>query len=248
LIVRDAGSDWQVVLQTDHADVSADFARRWREIDGVRESLSLAAERHDDGWAVWEQAPAVDDGTGRPINFLDVHISVHLAFYRACIAAVSEQDAYAGLLISMHGAGIYRQRYGSDLTLKLTREQEALREIEAFVAEQEARYASRTEALGISGDDHWSSYYLLQIFDRLSLYFCMRDVERGEAATIGEYQIEPLAPWVVTMKPFPFDESPARFSLARRMVPKREWRNPVFAREFFAIDLEIVEVVIKGEQ
>ena len=60
-------------------------------------------------------------GEGPPVNFIDVHISAHLAFYRACIAAVTEQDLYAGLLVSMHGAGIYRQRYGSDPNLKLTR-------------------------------------------------------------------------------------------------------------------------------
>jgi hypothetical protein len=51
---------------------------------------------------------------------------------------VTEQDAYAGLLISMQGAGIYRQRYGSDPNLKLTREPEAREAIDAFVAEQEA--------------------------------------------------------------------------------------------------------------
>ena len=121
MIVRDRGDSWQVVLQTDHADLSGALARAWAGRDGRDDSLVIAAERHDDGWAVWERAPLVEPETGRPINFLDVGVPAHLAFYRACIAAVSEQDPYAGLLVSMHGAGIYRQRYGTDLALSLTR-------------------------------------------------------------------------------------------------------------------------------
>jgi hypothetical protein len=247
MIVRDGGSDWQVVLQTDHADLSADMARGWGGLDKAKESVILATERHDDGWAVWEQAPVVEAGTGRPVNFLDVHISAHLAFYRACIAAVTEQDLYAGLLVSMHGAGIYRQRYGSDPNLKLTREQEAVEAIDAFVAEQEASHPSRMEALGIDEEERWENYHHLQMFDRLSLYFCMRDVERGESATIGEYQIEPVAPRVVTMKPFPFNADPARFWLRRRMLPKGDRRGSAFAQGFFAIEPESVEIVIQSE-
>ena len=53
-----------------------------------------------------------DVDSGKPLNFLDVGVLAHLAFYRAGIAAITEQDAYAGLLVSMHGAGIYRGRYG----------------------------------------------------------------------------------------------------------------------------------------
>src|SRR5436190_452184 len=49
MIVRDAGANWQVVLQTDQADLSADMARRWRSLDRAKESVVLATERHDDG-------------------------------------------------------------------------------------------------------------------------------------------------------------------------------------------------------
>ena len=112
MIVRDVGEAWQVVLQS----------RPRRPLGGVRARVGDAAaavarrrraERHDDGWAVWEQSPRVDDD-GKPIGFLDVDVRSHLAFYRAGIAAITEQDPDAGLLVSMHGAGIYRQRYGLD--------------------------------------------------------------------------------------------------------------------------------------
>ena len=210
MIVRDLGDSWQVVLQTDHADLSAAFARAWRT--PLSPSLVVAAERHDDGWAVWEQAPRVD-ADGKPVTFLEVDIPSHLAFYRAGIAAITEQDEDAGLLVSMHGAGIYRQRYGLDPGLGLARAAEAQDEVDAFVAEQEATF-------GGEPGDRRGDYELLQLFDRLSLYFCMRDVESGEAAELQGYRLEPIAPWHVRLTPFPFEEGPALFSLTRRRIPK----------------------------
>jgi hypothetical protein len=244
VIVRDAGSAWQVVLQTDHADLSAEFARAWAGPGAGRDPLIIAAERHDDGWAVWEQAPAFDASAGRPVNFLDVDISAHLAFYRAGIAAVSDQDPYAGLLVSMHGAGIYRQRYGSDTALGLTRAGQAKEAVDAFVAEQEAGYEPTVQRLGISDEERWTNYYLLQVYDRLSLYFCMRDVERGEAATIADYALDPIEPWTVRMMPFPFTQSPARFALLRRLVPMRAWSPAEFASEFFSLEAQSPEITI----
>jgi hypothetical protein len=207
MIVRDLGDAWQVVLQTDHADLSAAFARAWGTL--LPPPLVVATERHDDGWAVWEQAPRLD-ADGKPINFLEVDIRSHLAFYRAGIAAITEQDEDAGLLVSMHGAGIYRQRYGLDPGLGLARAAEAQDDVDAFVAEQEAKFG------GVLGDRR-RDYELLQLFDRLSLYFCMRE---GDEADLQGYRLEPIAPWHVRLTPFPFEEGPALFSLTRRRIPK----------------------------
>jgi hypothetical protein len=241
VIVRDLGDAWQVVLQTDHADLSLGFAEQWRERTPRHESLEVATERHDDGWAVWEQAPLVEaDGT--PVNFLAVDVRSHLAFYRACVASVTEQDAYAGLLVSMHGAGIYRQRYGRDPALGLARATEVQDEIDAFVDEQESGYEQRLRESGVGDDDRWRDYDLLQLYDRLSLHFCMRDT----ASDVGElqgYRLEPGgAAWRVRIDPFPFTASPARFSLLRRVLPRRPWTSGDFRREFFAAQPERVRI------
>jgi hypothetical protein len=239
MIVRDRGADWHVVLQTDHAELSGAFARAWAEQGPRHESLTLAARRHDDGWAVWERVPAVDPETGRPLNFLDVGVPAHLAFYRACIAAVSEQDPYAGLLVSMHGAGIYRQRYGRDPALALTRAEASRRLVDAFVEEQEAGYAERMSGSGVGDEERWRDYELLQLYDRLSLYFCLRDVDRGEEVELQGYRLEPVGPWRVRMQPFPFADGPAGFSLARRLVPKDG------RRDVLALPVERAELTIQ---
>jgi hypothetical protein len=220
VIVRDAGAHWQVVLQIDHADLSGELARAWADRGPRHGSLEIAAARHDDGWAVWERSPRVDPETGKPVNFLDVDVSSHLAFYRAGIAAITEHDPYAGLLVSMHGAGIYRQRYGRDPALGFTRAAEVQELVDVFVAEQESGYETRIADAGVSEDDRWRDYELLQLYDRLSLYFCLRDVEEGEAAELQGYSIEPVGPWHVRLEPFPFAERPGTFALRRRLLAK----------------------------
>ena len=92
--------------------------------------------------------------------------------------------------------------------------------VKAFVDEQESGYSDRIAKAGVDEDQRWSDYELLQLFDRLSLYFCMRDVEGGEEAELQGYRLEPVASWHVRMQPFPFKEAPSRFSLVRRVLPK----------------------------
>jgi Protein of unknown function (DUF3891) len=210
VIVRDLGDRWQVVMQTDHADLSAAFARAWAT--ALKPSLVVATERHDDGWAVWEQSPRID-ADGKPVGFLEVDVRSHLAFYRAGIAAIAEEDVDAGLLVSMHGAGIYRQRYGLDTALGLARADEVKDDVEAFVAEQEEKF-------GGEPGERWDDYELLQLFDRLSLYFCMRDLEGGEQAELQGYMLAPVGPWHVRLSPYPFGDEVGRFSLVRRVVSK----------------------------
>ena len=226
MIVRDLGDAWQVVMQTDHAELSRDFARAWAEQGPRHESLAIAAERHDDGWAVWEQGPRVD-ADGRPVNFLEVDVRSHLAFYRAGIAAITEQDPHAGLLVSMHGAGIYKQRYGLDPGLGLQRAAEVQGDVDAFVAEQEAKF-------GGEPGEYRAEYDLLQLYDRLSLYFCMRDLETGEEAELQGYRLEPVAPWQVRLSPWPFAEGSGDFSLLRRVLPKRARSSREFLAELAA--------------
>ena len=238
MIVRDRGSDWQVVLQTEHAELSEEVARAWADRGARHDSVVLAARRHDDGWATWERSPMVD-ADGKPVNFLDVHVPAHLAFYRAGIAAIADEDAYAGLLVSMHGAGIYRQRYGSDPSLALTRAPEVQELVDVFVAEQESGYPQRMAAVGVGDDERLADYHRLQWFDRFSLAFCLRAWdEPGEPFEIGDFLFEPAAPWRARVVPWPFEAAEVECSLVRRLVPKRAWHQAEFREAFFSLPAE----------
>jgi hypothetical protein len=266
MIVRDRGDSWQLVMQPDHGDLAEQFVLAWgndRLAPPARHaSAAIAAKRHDDGWAVWERAVALDPRNGRPCNFVDVPIEIHLAFYRACIETVGNQDAYAGLLLSMHCGGLYSGRHGTQPSFSMTFASEAQEPVDQFVAEQAGAQPAMRAALGVSEDEAWTDYKFLQVFDRLSLYFCRMDVENGEPDTIGpvplgpggdgeagdaDIRIEPIAPWHVRMDPFPFAQSPARFTLLRRVLPKETWSSDEeFRAAFRAADVERVEITVEG--
>ena len=243
MIVRDRDDSWQVVLQTDHADLSGAVAEVWTDRGPRHGSAIVAARRHDDGWAVWERSPLVN-ADGAPIGFLDVHVPAHLAFYRAGIAAITGEDPYAGLLVSMHGAGIYRQRYGSDAGLSLSRAAEAQPLVDAFVEEQESAYPERVAAAGVDDELRWADYHRLQWFDRFSLAFCLREWDRPDVTPfeLGEFTFTPLGPWRARVTPYPFASRSSRFTLRRRLVPRRPWTQAEFRRAFFDIEPAIVEI------
>jgi hypothetical protein len=263
MIVRDAGDAWDVVLQTDHALLSGQFARAWGndnfEAPRPLDTVARATARHDDGWAIWERAPsllAMNGGTPKPRNFLDVQILSHLAFYRAQIRAVGDEDPYAGLLISMHGCGIYNGRYGTDPALKLTFAPLDQSAVTDFVNEQEGRRDELIKELGVSEEELWTNYKFVQMYDRLSLYFCMKDLEAGETAELepapasysgdtAKLTITPDGPWRVKMDPFPFADAPAEFTLLRRTIPKADWQdNEEFREQFFATPVEETKIVV----
>lgn len=246
MIVCDLGDRWQIVMQTDHADLSGDFARKWKQHDDRSNSLAIAAERHDDGWAVWEQAPMFDLDTGRPVNFLDVGVLSHLAFYRAGIAAVTEQDPYAGLLVSMHGAGIYRGRYGLQPELGLTQAEQAPEQVEAFVAEQESGFDTRDAEVGVTAQQRRGDYELLQIYDRMSLLFCMNDTLSPPATEFTGYTFRPDGAGAISIDPFPF-EGEERFSLLRRVLPKTQWPNDAeFRKDLLGTKPERTSITVRA--
>jgi hypothetical protein len=249
MLVRDGLDRWEIVLQTEHGDLAGRLAAAWSPRPEPFASLEAVARRHDDGWFVWERGPGLDP-EGRPAGYLDVPVPLHLSFYRAAIAALTDEDPYAGLILSMHGAGIYRQRYGLQSSLRMRFVDTAAELASQFVAEQEESYPERIHALGIDDAEAWRGYKLLQAWDRLSLYACLEDLDAPAPATIaavprdgGEVSLEllPRGRNQVAIDPYPFDRDPLDFAFTRRVLPKREWTSSrEFRVDFFNAPVETV--------
>ena len=172
------------------------------------------------------------------------------------IAAVTDQDPYAGLLVSMHGAGIYRGRYGTQPSLKLAFADEARTRSRRSSPSRRKLHARLVDQLGVPEDERWTNCRLLQVYDRLSLYFCLRDAEARQPDTLEpvprdyEGARQPSrssqpAPWRVTLDPYPFAESPATFRLVRRLLPKRRPRRRRLSPRFAAVVPEDVEITVE---
>ena len=213
MIVRDAGDAWQVVLQTDHADLSGAFARAWaeqgpghdvardrrraprRRLGGLgagaarrrgRQARQLPRRRRPLPPRLLPRGDRGDHGAGRRTP--------------ACSWRCTAQASTGSATGSTRASRCH-----------------ALRRCRSWSTPSSPSRRRRSAASpGPAQDD----YALLQLYDRLSLYFCMRDVEAGEAAELQGYRLEPLGPWRVRLSPYPFGESPATFSLVRRLFPK----------------------------
>ncbi|MGN6189533.1 MAG: DUF3891 family protein [Conexibacter sp.] len=257
MLVRDAGDAWQIVLQPDHADLSAQLAEAWGGHGFARPEpyapLVCAARCHDDGWAVWEQRPRLD-GDGAPQSFMSVPAPIHLAFYRAGVECVAAEDPAAGLLVSMHMSGLYRQRYDVMPSPPRTLPDEDRDLVDAFVQQEEDRQVALRRMLDADEAWRWTSYALLQVFDVVSLYFGLADVEvgvpgacEGVPTTIGaepvRIAIEPLGPWRVRFDPYPFATDQVALTLRRRLVRKREWPDDdAFRADLAATPFETVRI------
>jgi hypothetical protein len=259
MLVRDAGDAWQIVLQTDHADLSAQLAAAWGGPGFERPEpyapLLHATRRHDDGWATWEQQPRLGDD-GAPQSFVTVPAPVHLAFYRAGVEVVAEEDPAAGLLVSMHMSGLYRQRY--DVMPSPVRElDEDVRDlVDAFVQQEEDRQVALRRMLDADEAWRWTSYALLQVFDVVSLYFGLANVESGVAGACegvptaeggdpARIAIEPLGPWRVRFDPYPFVEDQIALTMRRRLVrkPRQPWPDhDAFRADLAATPFETVRI------
>ena len=130
-----------VVRQPDHGVQTGLFARHWGNEATPpftpREPVIAAGTRHDDGWKAWEEEhPTLDPSTGHPWQFYTLTPHEHVPLYRRGIAMAAEHDPTTGLLVSMHGAGLYNDRYG---TFRLAERQFSPSEqvlVDEFLAEQ----------------------------------------------------------------------------------------------------------------
>lgn len=198
MIVADTGEQFQFVTQPAHARLAGRFADHWGgDVDRPepRAATAIAAHRHDTGWVAYDRRPHLDDG-GRPVDFREMPPGTWTDIYDDGVDAVAAIDAYAGLLVSMHGVGLRARRYGLSPNWP-----ETPPAYEGFVDRHEDRQARLFEALddgrvsaadrrvlsalhesgrpgtadGVDPADSrlWTNYRLLQAWDTLSLSFCL---------------------------------------------------------------------------
>ncbi|MBW3588139.1 MAG: DUF3891 family protein [Actinobacteria bacterium] len=174
MILQRSKSQLIAIDQADHARLSGLFAKHWNEGPYLRpapwDRVVNATNRHDDGWIGWDAAPTVNTD-GNPYDFITLPIPDRLGVYEEGIRAVLGEDPWTILLVSMHLTGLFLGRYepgASRLVDGLDGEDRRM--ADNFLQEESARQNRLRSELGVDPMPH---YRLLQVFDRLSLYFCM---------------------------------------------------------------------------
>lgn len=270
MIVAETGDHLRFVTQPDHADLAGRFADHWGNDRFDRPepypAVMIAAYNHDIGWWEYDRGPHLGED-GSPIDFRGMPSDAWIDLYEKGIDTVAEIDAYAGLLVSMHGAGLRNRRYGLSPSWPPTPP-----EYEAFVDRQEAfqarladdlqeagrlsaRDADLLSTVQESGDGTghdgrlWTNYKLLQAWDTLSLAFCTTESppgfgEVGSVPTSGDaadetLSIDPLGDGEFRVTPYPLDTSSLAVSVPTRTVRKETFDGEDgFLRAYYRADRE----------
>lgn len=192
MLVTRRGSDLLLVDQNDHGRLAGEFTLRWGNSDfeapTLRQHVQLGTARHDDGWREADAQPLFNSDAQRPLHFLEIPLEDHLPLYERGVDRVYTEDAYAGLLVSMHWTGLYRNRWGmQEGGVGIAPATTPLDEVrEKHVREEEHRWTEIKKTLtkdGIRSDFEarlWYHYDLLQVWDLFSLFAAMADVRPTE--------------------------------------------------------------------
>jgi hypothetical protein len=257
MIIQEQGDHLILIRQTDHAVLSGYFAREaGNEIfvrPEPRESFQLAATEHDNGWNEWELQPRIDSVTFLPYSFMSLPTQEHIDLYQRGIERVVKVDRYAGLLVSMHCAGLYDRTRATmpGFSAKYVKAQEAP-VVNDFL--QRLRLQQLRLKVDLRGDPATKDFadekrlqanaQRLEALDRLSLYFCLGPME---AATIDavpadyrgtevDWNLQPEGINGAKLQPYPFRRDPLEISILARRIPKRR----------YADDLELQKVLAQA--
>jgi len=200
MILQERGEDLLVIRQTDHAVLAGFLARQWGN-DLFRrpeafESFCLAVREHDNGWGEWELAPQIDPKTRVPYTFMSIPTEEHVALYQRGIERVVQVDRYAGLLVSLHCAGLYDRSRATipGFSAKYVKSTES-RVVSEFL--QSLKLQQLRLKVDLRGNPATkrlteekpleTNAAALEALDRLSLYFCMNSLEGATIDNVPLY-------------------------------------------------------------
>jgi uncharacterized protein DUF3891 len=246
MIIQEQADHLIVIRQTDHAVLAGYFAREAGNELFARpeplESFQMAATEHDNGWNEWELQPGIDPVTFMPYSFMSVPTVEHMELYQRGIERVVKADRYAGLLVSLHCAGLYDRTRATmpGFSAKYVKSQEAplVSDFMQALRLQQLRLKVDLRADPATknfADEKWlqANCQRLEALDRLSLYFCMGVLDPATIDAVpsdyrgGEvdWNLQPEGDDSATLEPYPFRRDPLEISILARRIPKRRYAD-----------------------
>ncbi len=279
MLRMESETGWWLITHPDHARLAGDFATAWgneqfrRPEPRARVLKGIAC--HDDGWAARDAHPSVTrqgkpsafstELVGKYSAFEEIDIEDYLAVRDRAVRIIAEENAYAGLLISMHTFNLLtahadRSTISPDGLVLLDAFLERLR---AYQAELRAAITADS-SLGAEAKSEQAileHFRLLQACDNLSLLTCV--AWRAEANLLhplplndgrtSEVRVLPVAERHFRLSPWPFAEPEVEFWFPARHVAGKLFANSAELEAAFAaapverLTVKLYGVVLPGE-
>jgi len=241
----------RIGMQPEHARISGDFAQAWggslfRSVEPI-DAVRMAADLHDEGWAFWERHPKIQPATGYPLSFTEIDATAHVELYRRGIQLALEAHPYAGLLVSLHGAGLHAQRYGymNHLNFSAVSPEDQL-VIKPYLDEQSEFQQRLITDLKPDLAVMWTHYRWLQAWDLISLMLFLSDPADGNSRLIGSLPHYPGGPESelylhgagqgrFQLDPWPFEPDSLEVMLPVRYLQDRPYSSDQDFQEAFQV-------------
>ena len=192
-------SGWWLITHVDHANLAGAFAAKWGNhlfrSPEPRANVLKSITRHDDGWLTRDAMPQITRAgkpsafsvelVGKYSAFEEIDLRDYLAVRDQAVRMIAEEDAYAGILVSMHTYNLLTERAD-----RATIAPEQLPLLDSFLERQKELQQELSERIATdasitpeqAGDQAILDHFrLLQATDNLSLLAC---VDYREPATL----------------------------------------------------------------
>jgi Protein of unknown function (DUF3891) len=244
---------WWLIMHPDHARLAGSFAEAWGNTQFAspepRTRVLRGIRCHDDGWAARDAQPQITrqgkpsafstELVGKYSAFEEIDLADYLAVRDRAVRLIASEDAYAGLLISMHTCNLLTER--ADRSTIAAEQLPLLDQFLQAQAEYHRELLRTIEQYTDLSDEEKSDarirdhFRLLQTTDNLSLLSC---VAYSRPATLlhplplcdGGYstvEVEALGDRHFRLTPYPFAESQLVFRFPARHVAGHTFRTAV---------------------
>jgi hypothetical protein len=165
LIVYERENNFVMVEQNNHAILSGDLAKNWRDDLFVgmdrKPDVIFAITQHDRAWVGLDETPLWDDAAKAPYSFIDLPSRLKLPHYQVGIDAVERRNKYAAFLCSCHYASFFDESADSAE--------------QAYYRHELERQNRLRPELNVSDEELHIHLNILKFLDRLSIYICINE-------------------------------------------------------------------------
>jgi hypothetical protein len=274
MIRREAGHDFLLITQADHAAVAQTLTKHFGNAKFAKPSSRtvLAIAMHDAGWPLHDDEPTLNN-RHQPLDVFEVPHAISLKVWAASADRAQAVDPYAGLLVSLHSLALSILNsslpINKDETFDVKKmqdqfavnkfqhaeieRQEKLRQLLAFNADLPLKHGLAEPKASPQDDQLRFDFRLLQAMDLLSLCLCCRkppqeltnDVLRNPGASPIRLKITKSLDGVLHVDPWPFEVKLINISIpCRRISAKRFESDDAFRAEYHAAKIESLNVSI----
>jgi hypothetical protein len=270
LKLNDNSAIWLLVSQVEHARISGELVRNWRE--EFSPDVVEAITHHDDGWAAWESEPKLNPALDAPYSFLEMPVAESLVIWDNSIASARKFGPLGGYIVAGH---FYNLLADSDHAKEppavawLT----AKRKVRTSWLDEWIR-ADRSHTLEYAK----AAQQMLLTADLFSLWLCCDcpvdatgESILGDSAmklrtnsllarfnfgspefticeSLSKHRVEGLS-WIVPVEPFPFRDSPLSLHAKAVAVPVSKYgslQEMLSASWDLELDWQLVPAVLIG--